>query len=57
MGLFDDLFGGFFDLNKDGHTDVGEEFMGYMFLSELEEENRKHQWQRQGLPDNEDDLV
>lgn len=56
MGLFDDLFSGFFDLNKDGHTDVGEEFMGYMFLSELEKERRKHQLQQQGLPVDEDDL-
>lgn len=53
MGLFDDLFGGFFDLNNDGHTDAGEEFMGYMFLNELEKEQRKRQ--RQGFPLDEDD--
>lgn len=56
MGIFDDLFGGFFDLNKDGHTDVGEEFMGYMFLNELEKEKRKRQRQQQGLPVDEDDM-
>lgn len=54
MGLFDDLFGGFFDLNNDGHTDAGEEFMGYMFLSELEKEQRKRQLQ--DLQTDEDDL-
>lgn len=26
MGIIDDLFGGFFDLDGDGHTDPGEEF-------------------------------
>ncbi len=54
MGILDDLFGGFFDLNKDGHTDVGEEFMGYMFLSELEEKRGTRQ--QHGLPVDEDDL-
>lgn len=48
MGLFDDLFGGFFDLNGDGHTDVSEEFMSYLFITELEREERK----RQGFPMN-----
>lgn len=54
MGLFDDLFGGFFDLNGDGHTDAGEELMGYLFLTELEREERK----LQGFPvdDLDDDI-
>ena len=43
MGIFGDLFGGFFDLNKDGHIDTGEEFLAYLFLSELEQEERTRQ--------------
>lgn len=49
MELFCDLFDRFFDLNGDGHIDTGEEFLGYVFLSELEREER----QRQELPDDE----
>lgn len=48
MGLFDDLFVGFLDLNGDRHTDAGEEFIGYLFLNELEREERK----RRGFPVN-----
>lgn len=36
MGLFDDLFGGFFDLDGDGHTDLGEEFMAFQLFEEME---------------------
>lgn len=50
MGPFDDLFGGFFDLDGDGRTDAGEEFLGYVFLSELEPEEH----QRQELPADDD---
>lgn len=50
MGLFD----GFFDLNGDGHTDIGEEFMAFQFFEELEREERR----RQGFPvdDLDDDI-
>lgn len=34
MGLFDDLFGGMFDFNGDGHTDLGEEFLAYKIFEE-----------------------
>lgn len=54
MGFFDGLFGGFLDLNGDGYTDVGEEFMGFLFLNDSEKARRREQV----LPvdDSDDDL-
>lgn len=37
--MFDDLFGGMFDFNGDGHTDMAEELTGLMMFNELEKEN------------------
>ena len=28
----DDIFGGFFDFNGDGKTDIGEEWVGYKIM-------------------------
>lgn len=39
MGILDDLFGGVFDLNGDGHTDAGEEFMAYLLLNDSEDDS------------------
>lgn len=54
MGILDDLLGGFFDLDGDGRTDLGEEFMAFQFFEEMKKEERK----RQGLPvdDLDDDI-
>lgn len=54
MGFLDSLFGGFFDLDGDGHTDLGEEFMAFQLFEEMEKEERK----RKGLPvdDPDDDI-
>lgn len=54
MGILDDLLGGFFDLDGDGHTDLGEEFMAFQFFVEMKKEERR----RQGLPvdDLDDDI-
>lgn len=52
MGILDSLFGGFFDLNGDGHTDIGEEFMAFQFFDKTDKEERR----RQGLPVDDDDI-
>ena len=51
MGILDSLFGGFFDLNGDGHTDIGEEFMAFQLFDEMDKDERR----RQGIPVDEDD--
>ena len=33
--MFDELFGGFFDFNGDGHTDFAEELMGYAIIDDM----------------------
>jgi uncharacterized membrane protein len=38
MGLGDDLFGGIFDFNGDGHTDFTEEYLAYKMFEELNKE-------------------
>lgn len=48
----DDLFGGFFDLDGDGHTDPGEEFLAFQLFEEMEKEERE---QRE-LSDDDDEL-
>ena len=40
MGFFDDLFGGFFDLNGDGKTDLEEQFLATSILFDNDEEER-----------------
>ena len=38
MGFFDDLFGGLFDFNGDGETDMLEGMMGLHILDEMTKE-------------------
>ena len=33
--MFDDLFGGMFDFNGDGHTDFIEEALGYALMEDM----------------------
>lgn len=46
MGFFDDIFGqpfgGMFDINGDGKTDLGEEWLGYMALNECMKEEKEN---------------
>ena len=49
MGIFDDLFGGFFDLNGDGKTDLEEQFLATRILFDDDEEERSE------LEEDEDD--
>ena len=37
----DDLFGGMFDFDGDGKTDIGEEFLAYMMFEELSKDEDK----------------
>ena len=39
MGIFDDMFGGLFDFNGDGETDMMEGMMGFHILNEMEKRN------------------
>ena len=39
--MCDDIFGGMFDFNGDGHTDMAEELTGLMIFNELEKEDSK----------------
>lgn len=45
MGFFDDIFGqpfgGMFDLNRDGKTDFGEQWLGYMIINECMKEEKE----------------
>jgi len=45
MGFFDDIFGqpfgGMFDMNGDGKTDFGEEWLGYMVINECMKEEKE----------------
>lgn len=43
MGIFDGLFGGLFDINGDGKTDIGEGILACAFLSELAKDERQQQ--------------
>ena len=36
--MFDDIFGGIFDFNGDGHTDFMERVTGFAILNELSKE-------------------
>lgn len=46
MGFFDDIFGqpfgGMFDMNGDGKTDLGEEWLGYMVINECMKEEKEN---------------
>ena len=37
--MFDDLFGGMFDFNGDGHTDFAEETVGFAIMEDMVDEN------------------
>ena len=37
----DDIFGGMFDFDGDGKTDIGEEFLAYMMFEELSKDDEK----------------
>ncbi|MDD4493281.1 MAG: hypothetical protein PHV32_02870 [Eubacteriales bacterium] len=41
MGFFDDIFGGFFDLNGDGKTTWDEEWIAYKILEDIEKGSEK----------------
>ena len=41
MASNDDFFGGFFDLDGDGKTDLGEQFLANKFFEELEKEENE----------------
>ena len=38
--MFDDIFGGMFDFNGDGHTDFMEEAIGFAILDEMTKEDK-----------------
>ena len=33
--MFDDIFGGMFDFNGDGHTDFAEEVLGFAIMEDM----------------------
>ena len=37
--MFDDVFGGMFDFNGDGHTDVAEEALGFAVMEDMMSED------------------
>ena len=39
--MFDDLFGGMFDFNGDGHTDFAEEAVGFVIMDETMNDGEK----------------
>ncbi len=39
MGFFDSFFGGLFDFDGNGTTDLGEELLGFAILEEIDAEN------------------
>ena len=43
MGFFDDLFGGLFDFNGDGETDMIESMMGLHILDEMTKEENEEE--------------
>lgn len=59
MGFFDDIFGqpfgGMFDINGDGKTDLGEEWLGYMVINEcLKEEKEDNSYYSSSLSADDD---
>ena len=42
--MFDDLFGGMFDFNGDGHTDLAEEMLGLAIIDDMEKTDRQESW-------------
>ena len=60
MGFFDDIFGqpfgGMFDMNGDGKTDLGEEWLGYMVINECMKEDEKESSHTGASFSNDDDF-
>lgn len=62
MGFFDDIFlqpfGGMFDMNGDGKTDLAEKWLGYMVINECmkEAENENSYWGSSFLMDDDTDF-
>lgn len=42
LSMFDDLFGGLFDFDGDGTTDIAEEVMGYAILEDMTEDDEEY---------------
>ena len=42
LSVFDDLFGGLFDFDGDGTTDIAEEVMGYAILEDMTEDDEEY---------------
>ena len=40
--MFDDLFGGMFDFNGDGHTDFIEEALGFAIMEDMMSEDENY---------------
>ena len=55
MGFFDDIFGqpfgGMFDMNGDGKTDLGEEWLGYMVINECMKEDEEEKFSEEDVED------
>lgn len=43
----DDLFGGLFDFNGDGKTDLDEEFIAYTMFQEMQKEEERERYSRE----------
>lgn len=41
MDSLNELFGGAFDLNGDGHTDFAEEYLAFQFFEDAERQRKK----------------
>ncbi len=58
MGFFDDIFGqpfgGMFDMNGDGKTDLGEEWLGYMVINECMKEDEENSYSGSSFYSNDD---
>jgi len=59
MGFFDDIFGqpfgGMFDMNGDGKTDLGEEWLGYMVINEcMKEDEEENSYSGSSFSSNDD---
>ena len=39
INMFDDIFGGMFDFNGDGHTDFAEEALGFAIMEDMMSED------------------
>lgn len=51
MGFLDNIFGGIFDFNGDGHTDPSEMAMGLMMLDEMDKERERERKKQELIND------